>query len=148
MKTIETQQNCSLDDIRHQGIIQKVDDEQVYVSIITQSACASCQVKGVCNVTEISEEIVEVPRESGRDYQVGASVNIAMQKSLGTKAVFLGYILPFLVLLAALIISLAITHNEGLSGLIALAVLIPYYFVLHSMRRRLKRTFTFKIEPS
>ena len=148
MKKLETQQNCSLDDIKHQGIVREVDEKQIYVSIITQSACASCQVKGVCNVTEISEEIVEITKYPGMDYKVGDKVNVAMQKSLGTRAVFLGYILPFLILLFTLILTFSLTGKEGLSGLIALGILIPYYWVLYSIRHQLKKTFTFRIEPS
>ncbi|MCB2220909.1 MAG: SoxR reducing system RseC family protein [Bacteroidetes bacterium] len=147
MKKLETQRDCSLDDISHSGLIQKIDDQQIYVSIVSQSACAACHAKGVCNVSELSEEIVEVPKEAGIHYEVGQNVKVSMQKSLGTHAVFLGYILPFLILLATLIIALAITGREGLSGLLALAILIPYYLFLYTMRDRLKRTFTFRIDP-
>ncbi|HPE55050.1 MAG TPA: SoxR reducing system RseC family protein [Bacteroidales bacterium] len=146
MKTLETQQNCTLDEIRHQGVIRDMDEDQFYVSIINQSACVSCQVKGVCNVTEISEEIIEVPKLPGMDFKAGDKVNVSMQKSLGTRAVLLGYILPFLILLTTLITLLAITGNEGLSGIMALGILVPYYFILYAVRSQLKKTFTFKIE--
>ncbi len=148
MKSLETQQDCTLDDIRHEGLIKKIDNSQVYVSIIAQSACASCHAKGVCNVSEISEEVVEVPRDPGVEYKVGERVHVSMHKSLGSRAVFLGYMLPFLILLATLIITISITGREGLSGLVSLGILIPYYLLLYSFRDRLKKTFTFRIETS
>ena len=33
MKTLETQQNCSLDDIKHQGIVREVDEKQISMPI-------------------------------------------------------------------------------------------------------------------
>ena len=146
MKTVDAQQDCMPDAIKHKGIIKKMDEKQFYVSIISQSACASCHAKGVCNVSEISEEILEIPRERQDDYKVGDQVQVAMHKSLGTQAVFLGYILPFLMVIATLIISLAITGNEGISGLFAIVILVPYYFILNLQKRKLKRKFVFRIE--
>jgi len=69
-----------------------------------------------------------------------------MQKSLGTRAVMLGYFLPFLLVLLTLIVTLNIFKSQGLAGLISLGVLVPYYMLLYFNKDRLKKTFTFKIE--
>ncbi|NOX48289.1 MAG: SoxR reducing system RseC family protein, partial [Chlorobi bacterium] len=75
----------------------------------------------------------------------GDRVEILMEKSLGTKAVFLGYILPFIVLFITLIVGLNVFDDEGIAGLLALGILVPYYFALYYLRGRLSNTFIFRI---
>ena len=145
MKQIETGTGCTADDIKHDGIVTKIDDRNVYVSIVTQSACSSCHAKGACNITELKNEIIEVVKTQGKEYNPGDRVQVYMEKSLGTKAVFLGYLLPFLLVLATLIIMLSLTSNQGLAGLVSLGVLIPYYLILYAKRKVMKKTFVFKI---
>lgn len=134
------------DIIRHPGLIDKLDDGKIHVKILSQSACASCNSKSMCSVSEMEEKIVEVPNDHSRDYKPGEQVQVVMKKSLAPKAVFLGYFLPFLVVLASLITLMLITGNEGLSALVSLGFLIPYYLIIYRMRDKLGKTFTFTIE--
>ncbi|OQX76038.1 MAG: hypothetical protein B6D61_09395 [Bacteroidetes bacterium 4484_249] len=145
MKKDFTDTDCSVDTIKHSGIIKDIDSQQYYVSIIAQSACAACHAKSVCNVTELQEEIIEIPKEETDSYKIGDRVEILMEKSLGPKAVMLGYVIPFLLLLTTLIISLNIFDSEGAAGLLSLGILIPYYLVLYWVKDKLKKTFIFKI---
>ncbi len=139
------QTDCATDSIKHNGVIRTMDKDKYYVSIVAQSACASCSVKGACNVTEIKEETVEVVKGKKDSYKIGDRVEILMEKSLGTKAVFLGYILPFIVLFITLIVGLNVFDDEGIAGLSALGILVPYYFALYYLRGRLSNTFIFRI---
>ena len=83
--------------------------------------------------------------EETRGLKVGDKVEVSMRKSLGTKAVMLGYFLPFLLVVATLIISLSLSVGPGLSGLASLSILVPYYMILYRSRNQLKRTFVFYI---
>ncbi len=136
---------CEIDSIVHNGIVKDIDDSYYYVSIIAQSACVSCQVKGACNVNDMQEEIIEVPVSGNRIYSVGDSVEILMGKSMGKRAVFLGYILPFIILFVTLIISLNIFDDEGIAGLLAFGILIPYYFILYLLKDKLRNSFEFRL---
>ena len=122
-----------------------MDNDKYYVSIVAKSACAACSAKGACNVTEIKEETVEVNKSRNANYKIGDRVEILMEKSQGTRAVVLGYILPFVLLLLTLIVSLNIFDDEGIAGLLALAILVPYYTVLYYLRDRVNDSFVFKI---
>lgn len=146
MAEVYKDNDCDLDAVRHNGIIKKMDSRKYYVSITPQSACASCHAKSVCNVTELHDEIVEVPRKESDEYKAGDKVEILMEKSLGTKAVFLGYIAPFLLLFFTLIVALNIFESQGIAGLISIGILIPYYFILYFNRKALKKTFTFRLK--
>lgn len=146
IETNETDSSCATDTIRHKGVIHNVDEHYNYVSIVQQSACASCQVKGACNVSELNNEIIKIPKSSNEEYKIGQQVNVKMEKSLGTKAVMLGYFLPFLLVLISLIVLINVMSSEGLAGLFSIGLLIPYYFILYMVRNRLNKTFVFEIE--
>ncbi|MEZ5083369.1 MAG: SoxR reducing system RseC family protein [Bacteroidales bacterium] len=145
MNNIETQKDCSIDDIKHDGIVTRSDDRFVYVSIVAQSACSACSVKGACNVSDLKNEIIEVEKQQGIEYNQGERVQLFMEKSLGTKAVFFGYLLPFILVLISLIIAFSITSNQGLAGLVSLGILIPYYLILYAKRNYMKKAFVFRI---
>ena len=132
--------------ISHPGIIEKLTEDMVFVKIMAMSACSSCHAKGMCNVAEVEEKVVEVKRPPSRDFKVGQIVTVSMKKSLGTYAVLLGYIIPFFLLIGVLVAVLFISGNEGLAGISGILILIPYYWGLYYYRRRLKNTFNFKID--
>ncbi len=133
------------DVIVHPGKIIRVEKNKVEVRILSQSACASCHAKGHCSVSDVEEKIVEVIPEAGRIFKEGETVDLIMKKGLAPKAVLLGYVFPFLVVLLALFILVYATGDEGLSALISLGLLIPYYVIMYTMRDKLQKTFVFSI---
>ncbi len=133
-------------EIEHIGIIQKVSEDRITVGIITESACASCHAKGACTAAETKEKEVEIVRFSGV-FHVGQQVTIFGRSSQGFKAVFYGYALPFLIVITTLFASNSITGNEALSGILSLAILVPYYFILFLFRNKLRKILEFEIKP-
>lgn len=131
--------------IYHPGTIEKVDNQSIYVKIISSSACSSCSVKGACHLAESEEKVIEVKRQQDREYSVGKPVDVVMQRSAGTKAVLLAYLLPFCILVLSLIILITTGMDEGISALLSMLLLVPYYFILHQFRGRLKKEFEFTI---
>lgn len=130
--------------IEHQGIITGIEGKTVKVSLLNVSSCSSCHAKAMCNVSDVDNKEIEVMR-NGQDYKLGEKVRLLYQKSMSFKALMLGYLFPFLLVFITLIVTLSITKNEPLSGLISLISLIPYYSVLALFRNKLKRTFTFTL---
>jgi sigma-E factor negative regulatory protein RseC len=130
----------------HPGIVEQLTDNTVFVKVLSMSACSTCHAKAMCNIAEVEEKIVEVKRDKERNFVQGQEVVVSMRKTLGGIAVFLGYVLPFLVMMGVLLLVLFVTGNEGMAGLVAMAVLVPYYWMLYIYRDKLKRTFSFKIQ--
>ncbi len=134
------------EEISHTGIIKTLSDKRIIVGIINESACASCHAKGACSAADMKDKEVEIEHFEG-EFHVGQHVRVIGKTSQGFKALFYGYLLPFILLMITLIISLNITQNEGISGLLSLAVLIPYYIILYLFRHKMKRSFEFEIKP-
>ena len=133
------------DTISHHGTIEKVDNQSVYVKILSSSACASCNVKGACQLAESEEKVIEVIRQQDQEYSVGKPVDIVMQRSSGTRAVLLAYFLPFCIVVLSLVVFIATGMKEGISALLSMFLLVPYYFILYQFRGRLKKEFEFTI---
>lgn len=132
--------------IEHTGIVSEVKDNELKVNILQASACAKCSVSGACDISEETEKIISIHNLNPGAYKPGEKVNVFYRQSLGFRALFLGYLLPFLIVLTSLIILTTITQNEGLSGLVALGLLAPYYLILYFTKDKIKKTFAFSIE--
>lgn len=133
--------------LKHTGIVKQVTPTSLIVSIINQSACSGCHAKGSCNVADDGEKDIEITRFSNQ-YSPGSEVTVIFRESSGFKALFLGYILPFLILMITLITAIEIIENEITGALVALAALAPYYIILYLMKEKLKKAFTFELEET
>jgi sigma-E factor negative regulatory protein RseC len=134
------------DVIIHPGIIQSINGTKIAVRILAKSACSSCHAKGVCSISEVEEKIIEAESETPGKWKPGEEVMVKMEESLGRKAVLLGYILPLVILLGSIIIFLSLLKHEGLSALLSILMLVPYYLVLYLSRKRLQKEFRFRIQ--
>ncbi len=130
--------------IEHDGVVSKVIDNVVFVELLVQSACASCHAKAVCGI-DSAQKTIEVSTKN-ISFSVGEQVKVVLKESLGMKALFLGYLLPFIIVLTTLLIMLEFGISQGITGVISIAILAPYYFILYLFRNRIKREFNFDIE--
>ncbi|HEC42250.1 MAG TPA: Fis family transcriptional regulator [Bacteroides sp.] len=127
--------------ISHDGVVDSTEGNDVVVRITSYAACNGCHARGACNVTEEKEKYMRI-KAIGR-FDPGEKVRVVLAQSLGFRALFLGYILPFLLVLTALLIASATGVSELVAGLISLSVLLPYYIGLKLFRGKLDRQFSF-----
>ncbi|WP_162304526.1 SoxR reducing system RseC family protein [Maribellus luteus] len=134
-------------DIRHKGFVKEVNNNSLIVTIINQSACSSCHAKGACTVADYQDKEIEITDFKGA-YKPGQEVTILFKESKGFTALLWGYVVPFLLVLLTLIVMQSLTGNELQSGLVSLAILIPYYITLYFFRHLLKKIFKFELEET
>lgn len=132
--------------IEHTGEVESQEGNVVIVRIKPQSACASCKSQTHCGIAENTDKLVEVDVAQGINYRKGEEVTITLEQNLGYKALLMGYMLPFLILVFVLVIMMAITGDELLSALTAITLMLPYYLLLYKYRDRVRKTFTFKLK--
>jgi len=137
------------ENIEHPGVIERIEGKKIWVSIMPQSACGNCHSKSYCGMAEMAEKIVEVASlDDKRTFDVGQKVMVQLRKSLGYKALLLGYLIPFLIILLTLIITLAISSNELFAALLSIFVVVPYYYILYLNREKIRTSFRFFITGS
>lgn len=132
--------------IEHLGIVRDIGDKLVSVKITREPACGSCRVRSLCSIGDTGEKIIEAFRSPNEKYSVGEEIKVVLEQSLGVKALILGYVLPFLIVLAILVIMTSLGRSEGLAGLVSLASLVPYYLSLSLFKGRFKKEFSFRIK--
>ncbi|MBI5010801.1 MAG: SoxR reducing system RseC family protein, partial [Bacteroidia bacterium] len=76
----------------------------------------------------------------------GDTVTVSMKQYTGFTALFLGYIMPLLIVLTFLILLALIGYSELIAGLLSLSTLLPYYLVLYFMRNRINDKFIFSLK--
>ena len=95
-------------EVTHNGIVKSKTTQSIKVAIVVQSGCASCQIKGSCNMAEQTDKELDISCDPLL-YCVGQRVEVKLKASQGFNALFLGYLLPFVVLLTTMIIASNIT---------------------------------------
>ena len=132
--------------ISHAGVIESIEGDSIKVRIVQTSACAACKVAGHCNAAESKVKIVDVVGADATRYQLGQEVVVWASKDVANKALVLGFGLPFLLMIAVLVIVLHVTDNEGAAALSALGSLLLYYGLLWLRRDSIQRGISFRIE--
>lgn len=131
-------------EIDHAGVVKSVKDGIATVEILQKTSCASCELTGVCSSSESSIKEVEVPvKQLG--YKQGDHVNIVFTRSEGFMALFIGYVLPFIVMLTTMSIAKVIGYDDLVAGLASLLILIPYYGSLYLLKNKIRALFEFKL---
>ena len=131
--------------ISHEGIITRIDDNNVQVKILSKSACASCNIKGACNMSEMKEKLIVIPRPKDKDFSVGQNVNISMGLGQANKAVIFAYVIPTIILFSMIFILNHFKIEEGINALISIGSLVPYYLILFLFRDKMKCKFEYEI---
>ena len=132
--------------VSHEGVITKITDDTLEIKITAMSACAACHAKSACTMSDQTEKILTVPRPENQEFHLFQKVNVIMTVGQGNKAAVLAYLIPIVLLLAVLFTCLGLGLEEGLSALIGIAALIPYYIMLYLQRDKIKRQFEYHIE--
>jgi len=130
--------------IEHTGIVQSIEDKYVNVSIISGSSCSACHASGVCEVSGSEEKIIRAINTG--DVKNGDPVMVLMERSLGFRALLIGYLLPFMLVLFMLITLTSLSVSEPVAGLIALLSLAPYYGIIYLRKEKIGTKFSFTIK--
>lgn len=127
------------------AVIVSLKGELARVQFVNESACASCHAKSACGAADTKLYEVDALLPQGETFAVGEEVRVTVHNQQGYYAIFLGYVLPFLLLLLALILSYGLGASEGLMALSMLGIVALYYVVLYLLRSRVSRRFSFTI---
>ncbi len=131
--------------IEHTGRVVEINPEFTSVEIVSMSACAECHAKNFCGVADEKVKIIMVPTDPYTEYEVGDEVMVLLKRTMGWKGVWLGYVIPLVILLILLLSLSAVNVHELWAGLGAIAGVGVYYLILALFRNRLAKDFVFYI---
>lgn len=134
--------------IEQKGVIEEIDRDLARVQIKAFSACANCHSKAGCGMGESADREILAHVPGTGDFRAGDTVTVIMKRTMGWKAAVLAYIVPFAIVLLALLILTSLQYSELVTGLVSLVLLVPYFVLLYLLRERLKTAFTFSIRKA
>ena len=115
------------------------------VDIEVNEACGSCASRKACAMGSSEKREIVIYTNESENYSVGEVVNIGARRSLGAVAVVLCYIVPLVVLVAAIIVANLLGCSEGVAALVALCSIAIYYALLALFRKHISKKVTFTI---
>ncbi|MGB8359379.1 MAG: SoxR reducing system RseC family protein [Bacteroidales bacterium] len=131
--------------ITHEGIVVNAPGNGTAdVEIVTGSACAVCHARSACSLG--STEVRTITVKSDAKLNPGDKVTVEMEQSQGFRALAIGYLIPFLVLIAVFAALTIAGAGELGAALLSFASLAVYYFVVWLLRGRIDKKFEFKIK--
>ena len=133
--------------IEHEGVISRIDKEKAWVVIMQSSACADCHAKTMCRISEQREKIVEIP-DIDASFQAGDKVIVVGSASLGLQAVGYAFVIPLILVVVGLIMSFSFFNSESLAAMVAIVILVAYFFILYIFKDRFKKKFVFKMKKN
>ena len=133
--------------IVHQGTVASITGDSMQVRITQRAACSECSVSAHCHIAEQKEKLVDVNHVKDiRRFRVGETVLLTFAEQSGMRAVVLAFVVPFLIVVAAVFGCSLFTDSEPVMAYTGILFLIPYYIILYLLRNRLKENFTFHVE--
>lgn len=130
--------------ISHIGVVDKVFQNQIHVSIVSQTACSACHAKGACGVDSESQKLIHVACSETQSYSVGQKVQVFISEKTALLAVMYAYILPCIVVCLALVAS-SYFVGEILAVLISFILLALYFIVLSKYKSVLHKKISFHL---
>ena len=129
--------------VKHEGVVSKITNDVVTISLKGNINCEGCKAKAACGVSESNDKEIEVSY-SEQPLKLNENVEVLLSKNLGLKAVFWAYVFPFIIMLTVLLIA-STQFKEWIAGLLSIVVLIPYYLMLYVLRSTFKKAFKLSI---
>ena len=131
--------------ITHEGKVLSVPGNgTAEVEILVSGACSGCHAKSVCSAGTSEAKVITV--KSNPSVRPGDSVTVEMKLSQGFRALVIGYVIPFVVLVAAFAAASAAGTGELFSALLSFAAVGVYYLVVWLLRASIGEKFEFKIK--
>ncbi|MFC2138191.1 SoxR reducing system RseC family protein [Bacteroidota bacterium] len=132
--------------IEHMGVVSDIVGSVVQVKIESNAACSTCHSKSACLVADKIDKIVDIDTNASVEFSINEKVLIILKKADSFKALYLGYIMPLLLIVLTLIILTKSDMEEIKAGIISLLILIPYYLILYIYKKQIKNNFTFELK--
>lgn len=132
-------------DITHNGVVDRIEGNHIYVRVMQSSACETCVAKGNCSTHESKEKLVDVVSPPD-GFNVGDRVLVRASAAMGMKAVVLAYVIPLFIIVAMLVLVIWVGCSELVAVVAALSAVAVYYAVLYLRRGSISRKFSFTVE--
>jgi len=129
--------------LEHVGLVTDFQNGRIKISLVG-SGCSACH-KSLCMLGDSKAKEVEIPENQNR-FKAGDEVIVKINPASGYKAVAILYLVPFILMFLSLVVMSRLGFHEGLAGLTALLILIPYYGMIYWLKNSLSSHCSIDVE--
>lgn len=134
--------------IRHCGTIESISGCRARVSIMRTSACHTCEAAASCRVHAGKKMCIDIDDPRIAAYSPGDRIYVEMPAQAGRQAVVIGFGLPLLLFVAALVAMHCAGMADETAAAASIGVLAAYYIIIYILRKRIDRRFTISVAGS
>lgn len=129
--------------ITHTGVITSINSHGVVIKIAapTASECGCCPIVSFCS----KPVEVELSYKEATESLIGRKVKIKAEAGIKPKATILLFIIPLLIIVAALFGGDALGWSQLTSGVISIALAAVWFLFLYLFRRNFDGSTKFEI---
>lgn len=128
--------------IHHSGVVMTIEGTIARVSITQASACQACKAKSMCMASESKEKMIDAV--ALEPLQPGDVVEVSVRERLAWRAVLLGYVLPFVVMMLVIAgLNYLTEWDEAIVGTVSIVSIAVYYLILSGFKKSLQKQFSF-----
>lgn len=121
------------------GIVTSLDGDYAYVKVNKKDECSKC---GMCLFPKNADSI-KFRSENKIGAKIGDTVVIETKEKAKTLGILLVFGVPLLLVIASLILGYIFIKNETVSLIVAVGVVIIWFFILSLIDRKLKNSLKF-----
>ena len=101
----------------------------------------------MCATAESQEKLIDIYTPLTNNYKVGERVSVCGSLTMGRNAILLAFTLPLIIIVIVVFCGIYIFNlSEQLTIVTVLIFLSVYYLIIHNIRNRLSKQFSFWIE--
>jgi positive regulator of sigma E activity len=120
------------------GLVTSCHHDRVTIILSWATGCASCH-NSLCMLGESQSKYVEVTA-AGNSFFPGDKVVVRVKPASAYGAMLWLYGIPFLLVMVTLMGMLGLSYSESIAGVASLLVLVPYFLIFYSVRKRSGKT--------
>ena len=128
--------------IAHEATVVDIAENVLTLELIRTEACNSCAIKNICQ----QKKNMSVKVDNPQSYTQGQKVNVFIEEKQAATAIFFGYILPLVLILAVLFSILYFFNNEVLAACVSLIIFPLYYLFIYCFNKKLQKVLSARVE--
>lgn len=121
-----------------EGIIVRISDNFIWVSIEQNSACSGCHAKGYCTSTDCKTRIIKFNKRQNDSLSLGDRVRVNVSDRVGFLSVFVAFVIPLIVILVTVFLS-SYYFDSKYVAVFTLFATVLYFCVIYLFRNVINR---------
>ena len=119
-----------------EGIIVKMDNDFIWVSVEQKSACSGCHAKGYCTSTDCKDRVIKLNRRNSDKLSVGDCVRVGVSSRVGFMSVFIAFVVPVIVMFFTVYFA---SFDSKYVAVLTVFTVFLYFFIIYLLKNIINR---------